>query len=200
MKRVSGSEFSSVPRAMNLCLVDVVPNYASNFIPNATSNFISYPSDFVPNFASDFLVNFVTNPVFNPTTDVALNSVYESCVSKYSPLICPDSYPTEGGACRRFVIDRRREVQEERGCRRELCGSCFIESGSWKEGILFVNLELQSKWVNEFFDMVARPDENSEAVEVIAVRQRDWSREGPVDEPQTILIPSGNIFPPHIEE
>ena len=169
MKRVSGSGFSLVPGAVNLCLVDVVPNYASDFVPNSTydfisyasdfvpnsmsdiishasdfvpnstSNFISYASDFVPNFAPNFLVNSATDLVFNPANNFALDSVYESSVSKYSPLICPDSYPVEGGACCRFVIDRRREVREERGCGREKYGSYFVESGSWKEGIPFMN-------------------------------------------------------------
>ena len=88
-----------------------------------------------------------------------------------------------------------------------------MESGSWREGIPFVNLGQRPEWVNEFFNMVSLQDGDSEAVEIMAVRKGDWSRvvgpgdvpgerekQGPVDESRNKLIPSESILPPHIEE
>ena len=150
---------------------DLTLNLDSDFGSNCILGFNIAP-DFTSNSIFDLVPDFISVPIINPPA-VDSSAVSESTklsAEFFSPEFS-DFYPVEGGVYHRFVADGGGRVRKKTGCGRRICGSCFIETRSWNERIPFVNLELQSEWVNEFLNMVSRQDENSEAVEVMAVQK-----------------------------
>ena len=61
--------------------------------------------------------------------------------------------------CRRFINDGGSICRVKYGvCGRKECGGCFRRSGQWQEGVPFVAVIQQLRYVPEFFQHLASYD------------------------------------------
>lgn len=66
--------------------------------------------------------------------------------------------------CRRFINDGGSICRVEYGvCGRKECGGCFRRSGQWQEGVPFVAVIQQLRYVREFFQHLASYNSSEES-------------------------------------